>query len=51
MTLNANSDGIGVAPFTPSSAVPASVQAKLDAAIAAMKAGTLTTCPAKCGTP
>jgi basic membrane protein A len=51
VTLNANSDGIGVAPFTPSSAVPASVQAKLDAAIAAMKAGTLTTCPAKCGTP
>jgi basic membrane protein A and related proteins len=51
VTLNANSDGIGVAPFTPASAVPAAVQAKLDAALAAMKAGTLTTCPAKCGTP
>jgi len=51
VVLDANSDGIGVAPFTPASAVPASVQPLLDAAIAGMKAGTLKTCPTKCGTP
>jgi len=51
VTLDANSDGIGVAPFTPASAVAASVQPLLDAALAGMKAGTLKTCPAKCGTP
>ncbi|HVA86125.1 MAG TPA: BMP family ABC transporter substrate-binding protein [Candidatus Saccharimonadales bacterium] len=48
---NAASDGIGLAPFTPPSAVSASVQAKLDTALAAMKAGTLVTCPTKCGQP
>jgi basic membrane protein A len=51
VVYDAKSDGIGLAPFTPPTGVPAGVQAKLDAALAAMKAGTLTTCPAKCGTP
>ena len=51
VTYDAKTDGIGLAPFTPASGVPADLQAKLDAALAAMKAGTLTTCPAKCGTP
>jgi len=48
---NAANGGIGVAPFTPSSAVPADIQAKVLAALAAMQAGTLTTCPATCGQP
>jgi basic membrane protein A len=48
--FNAKNDGIGVSPFyDAASKVPADTQAKLDEAIAAMKAGTLKTCPAKCG--
>jgi basic membrane protein A len=51
VTLDAKSDGIGVAPFTPASAVPATVQGLLDKALAGMKDGSLKTCPDKCGTP
>jgi basic membrane protein A len=48
--FNAANDGIGVSDFH-GVTVPADLQGKLDAALAAMKAGTLTTCPVKCGTP
>jgi basic membrane protein A and related proteins len=48
--FNAANDGIGLSPFhDKSNLISADLQAKLTAAIAAMKAGTLTTCPAKCG--
>jgi basic membrane protein A and related proteins len=47
---DATRDGIGVAPFHDlASVVPADVQQKLDDAYAAMKAGTLQTCPENCG--
>ena len=50
--FDATNDGIGVSDFhTNASAVPADLQAKLDAALASMKDGTLTTCPADCGAP
>jgi len=43
---DATNDGIGIAPFHDmASAVPADVQGKVDAALAAMKAGGLQTCP------
>jgi basic membrane protein A len=49
--FNANNDGIGYSPFHNTAiTVPADVQGKLDAAFAAMKAGTLKTCPDQCGT-
>jgi basic membrane protein A len=49
--FDATNDGIGYSPFHNSSIkIPADVQGKLDAAVAAMKAGTLKTCPDKCGT-
>jgi basic membrane protein A len=52
LTFDATNDGVGVSDFhTNSSAVPADLQGKLDAALASMKAGTLTTCPADCGAP
>jgi basic membrane protein A len=52
LTFDANNDGIGVSDFhTNASAVPANVKGLLDTALAAMKAGTLTTCPADCGAP
>ncbi len=45
---DAKRDGIGVSPFHDlASVVPADVQGKLDTAFAAMKAGTLKTCPSK----
>ncbi len=45
---DAKRDGIGVSPFHDlASVVPADVQGKLDTALAAMKAGTLKTCPSK----
>ena len=46
-SFDATNDGIGVSPdfHDMASKVPADVQAKLDAALAAMKAGTLVTCP------
>jgi basic membrane protein A len=50
LVFDATNDGIGVSDFhTNSGAVPADLKGKLDAALAAMKAGTLTTCPADCG--
>jgi basic membrane protein A len=49
--FNAANDGIGYSPFHNTSiTLPADVQGKLDAALAAMKAGTLKTCPDQCGT-
>jgi len=49
--FDATNDGIGVSPFHNTSiTIPSDVQGKLDAALAAMKAGTLTTCPTGCGT-
>jgi basic membrane protein A len=48
--FNAENDGIGISPFyDAASKLPADIQTKLDEAYAAMKAGTLTTCVAKCG--
>jgi basic membrane protein A len=51
--FNAKNDGIGVAPFYQAGTdgrLPSDMQAKVDAAIAAMAAGTLVTCPADaCG--
>jgi basic membrane protein A len=50
-TFDATNDGIGVADFhDKASLITADTQKKLDDALAAMKAGTLTTCPADCGT-
>jgi basic membrane protein A len=47
---DASRDGIGYSPFHDlASQAPAGLMAKLDAAFAAMKAGTLKTCPDKCG--
>jgi len=49
--FDATNDGIGISAFQNSAiTIPADVQGKLDAALAAMKAGTLKTCPDKCGT-
>jgi basic membrane protein A and related proteins len=49
-TFDATNDGIGVADFhDKKSLISADVQKKLDDALAAMKAGTLKTCPADCG--
>jgi basic membrane protein A len=48
--FSAANDGIGLSPFhDKSSLISADLQAKLTAALAAMKAGTLVTCPATCG--
>jgi len=48
---DAKRDGVGYSPFHDlASQVPADLTGKLDAAFAAMKAGTLVTCPAGCGT-
>jgi basic membrane protein A and related proteins len=49
--FDAKNDGVGYSPFHNTAiTIPADVQGKLDAALAAMKAGTLKTCPDKCGT-
>jgi basic membrane protein A len=47
---DATNNGIGVSPQHDKT-WPSDLQSKLDTALAAMKAGTLTTCPAKCGQP
>jgi len=48
--FNAKNDGIGVSPFyDAASKLPTDIQAKIDEATAGMKAGTVVTCPAKCG--
>jgi basic membrane protein A len=47
---DASRDGIGVSPFHDlANVVPSGLQAQLDAAYAQIKAGTLKTCPDKCG--
>jgi basic membrane protein A and related proteins len=47
---NAANDGIGISDFhDKASLISADLKAKLDAALAAMKAGSLKTCPDKCG--
>ncbi len=46
---NAANGGIGVADFTSSVVVPDAVKADVTTALAAMVAGTLTTCPSNCG--
>jgi basic membrane protein A len=47
---NAAKDGVGYAPFYEwESKLPADTKATVDTAFAAMKAGTLTTCPSDCG--
>ena len=50
--FNAANNGVGYAPLSENTSVtyPSDLQGKLDAALTAMKAGTLTTCPAQCGT-
>jgi basic membrane protein A len=50
--FDATNDGIGYSPLNENTSVtfPSDLQGKLDAALAAMKAGTLKTCPDKCGT-
>ncbi|HYL41681.1 MAG TPA: BMP family ABC transporter substrate-binding protein [Candidatus Binatus sp.] len=49
-TFDATNDGIGYAPGHDLASVwPSDPQSKIDAAVAAMKAGTLTTCPTNCG--
>jgi basic membrane protein A len=51
LLYDAKNDGIGVSPgHDNASAWAADTQTKIDAALAAMKAGTLKTCPDKCGT-
>lgn len=48
--FDAKNDGIGVSPFyDAASKLAPDTQAKVDEALAAMKAGTLETCPADCG--
>jgi basic membrane protein A len=48
--FNATNDGIGVSPFYgAASKLPSDMQTKINTALAAMKAGTLTTCTATCG--
>jgi basic membrane protein A len=47
--FNASNDGVGVSAIT-NVTLSADAQTKLNDALAGMKAGTLTTCPAKCGT-
>jgi basic membrane protein A len=50
-TFDAANNGIGVSAFHNTAIpIPADVQGKLDTALAAMKAGTLVTCPTTCGT-
>ena len=47
---NASNDGIGVSSFyEASSKLPSDIQAKIDAAIAGIKDGSIVTCPSDCG--
>jgi basic membrane protein A and related proteins len=49
--FDATNGGVGYSAFHNTTiTLPSDLQGKLDAALAAMKAGTLTTCPTKCGT-
>ena len=50
--FDASNDGIGVSDFhDKAGSMPAALAGKLTDALAGMKAGTVTTCPAKCGQP
>jgi basic membrane protein A and related proteins len=51
VTYDATNAGIGLAPFTPSSAVSADVQAKVQAALTGLQSGAVKSCPDKCGQP
>ncbi len=50
--FSAANDGVGPSPLynTAAAGLPSELQSKLDTAFAAMKTGTLKTCPDKCGT-
>jgi basic membrane protein A len=49
--FDAKNDGVGISKFQNTAVtIPADVQAKLDAALAGMKDGSVKTCPDKCGT-
>jgi basic membrane protein A and related proteins len=48
---DATNQGIGLAPFTPSSGVSADVQAKVQAALTGLQSGAIKSCPDKCGQP
>jgi basic membrane protein A and related proteins len=51
LKFDAKNDGIGISAFQNKNVtLPDGVQAKLDAALAGMKDGSVTTCPAACGT-
>ena len=52
LLFNAANNGVGGSPLynADKAGLPADLQSKLDTAFAAMKAGTLKTCPDKCGT-
>jgi basic membrane protein A len=52
LLFKAANDGVGPSPLynADKAGLPADLQSKLDAAFAQMKAGTLKTCPDKCGT-
>ena len=50
--FNAANNGIGISPFHgKDNLISADLKAKLDAALAGMKNGSVKTCPAKCGQP
>lgn len=50
--FDATNNGIGVSDFhDKASIIPSDVQAKLDAALAGMKDGSVVTCPSNCGAP
>jgi basic membrane protein A len=51
VTYNVANSGVGISAFTPSSAIPTDIQAKVRAALQTMQTGTLVTCPSKCGFP
>jgi basic membrane protein A len=52
LNFDATNDGIGVSPeHDTKGLITSDIQAKLDAALQAMKAGTLVTCPDNCGQP
>jgi basic membrane protein A and related proteins len=48
---DATNQGIGLAPFTPTSGVSADVQAKVQAALTGLQSGAIKSCPDKCGQP
>jgi basic membrane protein A len=51
VVYDASNAGIGLAPFTPSDAVSADVQSKVQAALTGLQSGAIKSCPDKCGQP